>query len=137
MYVFFSSIVKRQFSIFSVALFPLSFSSIQFLLTVLPLFETVLLCPCQYYFHCHKVFCLLSCIFFFCIFHFILSFRSFRLSFNRFFFFDRSFCLFSSLSFFFFILSYFAELALCVYLYLFILIDFVEIFTSFSGFSLS
>jgi hypothetical protein len=56
------------------------------------------LCPCQYYFHCHKVFCLLSCMFFFCIFHFILSFRSFLLSFNRFLFFDLSFCLFSSLS---------------------------------------
>jgi hypothetical protein len=38
---------------------------------------------------------------------------------------------------FFFILLYFAELALCFCLYLFILIDFVGISTSFSGFSLS
>ena len=40
--VFFSSIAKHQFCILSVALFPLTFSSIQFLLTVLPL-----LYPCN------------------------------------------------------------------------------------------
>ena len=70
----------------------------------------------------------------------VCSFSAFSISFHHleviqsFFFFDLSFCLFSFLFFFFF---YFAELALHFCLYLFILIDFVEIFTSFSGFSLS